>query len=225
MSSINPKRAICFIDGFNLYHSLAGNSSFLKYKWLDLWSLCDIFLTKDEELVDVFYFTAYTDWNPERRSRHHTYVTINQDRGCKVIFGKFLEKTVTSRVECLSPCLPKGTRRFCGKRFLVHEEKMTDVNIAVNILRACVQGLCDSVYLLSGDNDLIPALETARALCPKVRIRVLLPVNAKAKNLMAVCKANGFKYMRIAEEHLTKAQFPNPVVIGDKTYSKPLHWN
>ena len=102
---------------------------------------------------------------------------------------------------------------------------MTDVNIAVNILKACVQGACDAVYLLSGDNDLVPALETVRSLSPDIRIRVVLPINAKAKNLMGVCKDNKFKYMRIKEEHLARSQFPDPVVLGDKVYSKPVTWS
>jgi uncharacterized LabA/DUF88 family protein len=102
---------------------------------------------------------------------------------------------------------------------------MTDVNIAVNIIKTCVQSACDSVYLLSGDNDLVPALETAKELCPDIRIRVLLPINAKAKKLMTACRKNNFKYMHIKEQHLAESQLPDPVIIGDKVYPKPLHWN
>ena len=219
------KRAAYFIDGFNLYHSLDNNPSFRKYKWLDLSALCKIFITKDEELADVFYFTAYTYWNSGRQVRHRMYVTINEAQGCKAVLGQFQERARISRVMCVCPCLPGSDQRYCGKKYLAHEEKMTDVNIAVNILKTCVQRTCDAVYLLSGDNDLVPALETARSLSPDTRIRVVLPINAKAKKLMAVCKKNEFKYMRIKEEHLAKSQFPDPVVINGKTYSKPAHWS
>ena len=101
---------------------------------------------------------------------------------------------------------------------------MTDVSIAINILKACVLGVCDAIYLISGDNGLVPALETVKELFPKVRIRVILPINAKAKNLMNTCKRNGFKYQRIKEFHLASSQFPDPVVIEKNSYSKPTHW-
>jgi uncharacterized LabA/DUF88 family protein len=222
---MNPKRAVCFIDGFNLYHSLNNRNSFRKYKWLDLWKICQKFLTLDEELIDVLYFTAYADWNPEKQSRHHTYVTINQNQGCRVILGNFQEITRTSRVKCHRPCFSGAHQLFCNKTYLAHEEKKTDVNIAVSILKTCVQGVCDAVYLLSGDNDLVPALETARELCPDMRIRVLLQINAQAKKLMAICRKNDFKYMRINEEHLAESQFPDSVIIGDKTYDRPPTWS
>ena len=218
------RRAIFFIDGFNLYHSLDNNSAFRKYKWLNLWNFCERLLLPNDKLTDVLYFTAYTHWNPSRQARHHTYVTINKHQGCKVIFGHFQERARISMALCAPPCTYPSGKHYCGKKYLAHEEKMTDVNIAVNILKACVQGKCDAVYLLSGDNDLVPALEVARELCPAIRIRVVLPINAKAKKLMGVCRENGFKYMRIKEEHLAKSQFTDPVVFEGKTYSKPAHW-
>jgi uncharacterized LabA/DUF88 family protein len=142
-----------------------------------------------------------------------------------VILGKFQEITRTSRVKCRRPCAKGSAQLFCDKPYTAHEEKMTDVNIAVNIIESCVQKSCDAVYLLSGDNDLVPALETAKRLCPGVRIRVLLPINAKAKKLMTACRENSFKYMRVKEHHLAESQFPNSVTIGDKIYSKPSHWS
>ena len=138
------------------------------------------------------------------------------------------KKNRYSAVPCGKPCQPSNSPsthlRCCRKPFETHEEKKTDVNIAVHIIKNCVQGKCDAVYLLSGDNDLVPGLETAKELCPQVRFRVLLPINAKAKTLMSVCKTNGFKYVRIKEQHLVTSQFSDPLVIGSKTYSKPKHW-
>lgn len=218
------KRAACFIDGFNLYHSLDNSSSLRKYKWLDLWEISQIFLTSDEKLTDVFYFSAYTYWNADREARHRAYVAINENKGCRVTLGKFQEKERISAVKCSNPCALNATRGYCSKKFVVHEEKMTDVNIALAILEAGVTGSCDAVYLLSGDNDLVPALETTKRLCPNMRIRVILPPNAKAKKLMSLCNQNGFKYLRIKERHLMQSQLQNPTIINEKTYHKPSHW-
>ena len=43
--------------------------------------------------------------------------------------------------------VPEDQRpELCRKKY-ISEEKLTDVNIAVNIIKTCVQGACDVVYL------------------------------------------------------------------------------
>ena len=218
------RRGIFFIDGFNLYHSIDAKTNLKKYKWLNLWLLCELLLEANEEITDLYYCTAYTYWNLQRMQRHQSYVELNEFHGCKTILGKFQEKSRKSRVLCNHPCQQRQIGPFCEKSYITHEEKMTDVNLAVGIPKACINNSCDAVYLLSGDNDLVPALETVKELYPNIRIRVRLPINAKAKKLMSVCNKNGFKYMRIKESHLKSAQFPNPIIVKGKTFQKPNHW-
>ena len=218
------KRAIAFIDGFNLYHSIQNNRALHKYKWLDLNRLVQGFLTSKEHLEEVCYFTAYTDWNPDRKSRHHTYVKALEGSGVKVIFGQFVERERISLVPCNRPCSPSSTKTKCGKKFTSHEEKKTDVNIAVSILKACVTGSCDSIYLLTGDNDIVPALEAVNAHFPEIDVRVILPIRAKAKKMMDTCSKNRFKYMRIKEGHLAAAQLPESVVVSGQTFTRPPTW-
>ncbi len=217
-------RAIAFVDGFNLYHSIDNDPALHKYKWLDLKALVRHFLTSTECLQEVRYFSAYTDWNPSRKSRHHAYVKVLESSGVKVTLGQFVERERTSLVRCKKSCKSGTTSPFCGKRFLSHEEKQTDVNIAVDILRTCFTGSCESVYLVTGDNDIVPALEAARQLFPKTHIRVLLPIHAKAKKMMASCTKNGFKYMRINATHLAASQFPNNVLVSGSVFSRPASW-
>lgn len=219
------KRALVFIDGFNLYHSIDNTRSFHPYKWLDLSRLVQRFLTSSEILSGIRYFTAYTTWNPAKQSRHHAYVTIlEQHLGVKVILGQFQEKERKSNVRCEHPCEPSNNGIKCGKKFISHEEKKTDVNIAVEILTSCVKDECDSIYMVSGDNDLIPALEATKELFPSVKIHVILPINSKAKKMMQSCNENGFKYMRVNEGHLRDSQLPEKVVIGSRVYSRPSGW-
>ena len=80
-----------FIDGFNIYHSLKAYVS--DCRWLDLRDLCKKFLKEDEELGDVYYFTAYPSWNIDRMAKHQKYVTALVARGVKPILGKFKEIT------------------------------------------------------------------------------------------------------------------------------------
>ena len=215
------RKAAFFIDGFNLYHSIDNDARLRKYKWLNLWQLCSSLLMPNDMISEVSCFTAYTDWNAERKARHMDYVAINEAAGCQIILGKFLQKDRVSMVECGTPCLPTVTQRFCKKKYVAHEEKMTDVNIAVAIVKACALGTCEAIYLVSGDNDLVPALDTARQINPNVRLRLIIPINARAKNLMRVCQTHSYKYAHIKEKHLAAAQFPDPYCV--KRHIQKLH--
>ncbi len=56
-----------------------------------------------------------------------------------------------------------------------HEEKETDVNIALYLLLGALRGGFDRALLISGDSDLAPAIRVLRAEAPSVKIRVLTP--------------------------------------------------
>ncbi len=58
------KNVIVFIDGFNLYHAINVNPKYHKYKWLDLSKLANLYITKNEKIVDILYCTALAMWNP-----------------------------------------------------------------------------------------------------------------------------------------------------------------
>ena len=191
-----------FVDGFNLYHALDSDIRFHKCKWLNLYALAlQISQPPYEILQQVKYFTAYPTWKPfPTLSRHRAYVKALQSVDVEVTFGRFQEKTRICRA-------PGG----CGLKFSVHEEKLTDVNIAVSIIEACVMKQSDILYLVSCDNDLVPALEAAKRLCPAVEITVLLPINAKAKTLTKICHQNGYGIAKINEPYLAASQFPDQI--------------
>jgi F420-dependent methylenetetrahydromethanopterin dehydrogenase len=101
---------------------------------------------------------------------------------------------------------------------------LTDVNIAVDMLRACIKQECDSIYLVSADNDMVPSLRAVRELFPSVDICVVFPIMPKAKHLISVCQTNGFRYMRMREKHLVGARLPDPVMINGKKVYCPSNW-
>jgi uncharacterized LabA/DUF88 family protein len=209
------KRSLFFVDGFNLYHALDGNASFHKYKWLDLRKLALHFSHPPyEDLQGIKYFTAYASWRSAKTvSRHKAYVKALQSVGAQVVFGRFQEKQRVCKA-------PGG----CGLRFTAHEEKLTDVNIAVSIVEACVSNKCEILYLISGDNDLVPALETAKRLCSSLEITVVLPIHAKAKTLTKICHLNGYGIAKISEPYLAASQFPDRMIIQGKPYTRPPTW-
>lgn len=201
-----------FIDGFNVYHSLA--RKYRQYLWLDFMKLANLFsIPPYESVKSVKYFTAFADWKPESANRHREYVDLLARTGVEVKLGRFQQKD--------RKCCADGG---CGKKFIIHEEKLTDVNIAVSIVEACFTNQCDILYLISGDNDLIPALETAKRLCSEIKITVVLPINAKAKHITQICGTNGYQISKIGETFLRKSQFPDQVDMDGKVFVRPARW-
>ena len=115
----DPKRAVAFIDGFNLYHALHDLKQ-PHLKWLDLWQLCERFTGSKLQLHKVLYFSAFAAWRPDPYKRHRGYVQALRHVGIEPIMGHFKAKDRG----CLS----------CGARWIAHEEKETDVNIALHLL-------------------------------------------------------------------------------------------
>ena len=154
-------RVFAFIDGFNLYHSV-DNLRQPHLKWLDLWALCEAFTRpKSETLLDVVYFSAYATWLPDPYRRPRQYVGAQVARGVTPVMGHFKEKD----------------RRCnkCGTRWKAHEEKETDVNIAVSLLRHAYRDSFDRALIVSRDSDLAPALRLVRADCPDKELTVVAP--------------------------------------------------
>ena len=113
----------------------------------------------------------------------------------------------------------------CRKRnrsYNTFEEKKTDVNIAVEILKSAFQDEFDTAILLSADSDLAPAIEAVKTLFPSKSIGVLIPINWRAELLKQVCDF----HMKIKEKHLRSSQFSEKISLGDgKVLTKPPSWN
>ena len=123
-----------FIDGFNVYHALENNPSFHKYKWLNYDKLTKCFLppkTNKTQIIfsDIYYFSALTYWNVDKMLRHKNYIKALENVGVEFIRGNFRE------VDKL--CLK------CNKYYKTHEEKQTDVNIAIYLFELAYVDVSD----------------------------------------------------------------------------------
>jgi uncharacterized LabA/DUF88 family protein len=156
-------RVTAFVDGFNLYHALHDlNRPYLK--WLNLRALCQHFAPQPQFQLDtIYYFSAYATWRVRPYRRHREYVTALRAVGVTPILGRFKIKNR----EC----------RRCGTSWQDHEEKETDVNIALRLLLGAVKNEYDRALLISGDSDLAPAVRAVKKECPSKNIRIIAPVN------------------------------------------------
>ncbi|HCL55761.1 MAG TPA: hypothetical protein DHW82_01960 [Spirochaetia bacterium] len=200
-----------FIDGYNLYHSLINKkySHLKKYKWLDLKSLANNLIMKKTQIVsDIYYFTSY-HWDNYKNKidRHKEYIKALENSGVKVIFGKFKEKTR----RCSN----------CKKDFKTHEEKQTDVNIALHLLNLAYKEEYHGAFILSGDSDLIPAIKNVKKEFSEKKITIILPPFSRSDELKKTADYN----IKLNENHLINNQFPEMINKLDGTLiKKPNLW-
>ena len=152
------KRVACFIDGLNLHHSLRVNY----HKWLDLSALARrLISSRSESISAIYYFFAHAKWRPESYRRDREYIAALEATGVNVVFGHFKKKDRYCKA--------------CGIYLPDHEEKETDVNIALYMLDGAYESLYDKAMLFTRDGDLAPVLKMIRRKFPNLEIEVVAP--------------------------------------------------
>lgn len=179
------KKVIVYIDGFNLYHSIKDLGRRHEYlKWQNLTELPRQFLSKNDNILSINFFTAYPTWKQDSCSRHRVYVRILEDLGVNVILGNFKIKDVY----CDN----------CEQNIRKHEEKQTDVNIATQIVQDIYEKKPDIIQIISGDTDLIPPIKVAKT--KGIKIQVVIPIGRRANELDNIVD----KKSKIKIKHLEK---------------------
>ncbi len=209
------RRVVFLVDGFNLYHSLeqAERDLGIGTKWLDLPGLCETYLYGiggGAKLEKVFYFSAPADHveqtKPGAVDRHRTYIRALRSRDVVVELGTFKEK----RRHC-----PK-----CSQEITSHEEKETDVAIAVRLLQQFWSDSCDVAVIVSADSDLSPAIREAKRSFPAKPIFCCFPYGRGTLELRSLTKV-----FKIKAARYLKHQFPSPIILRDGTkIEKPASW-
>ena len=197
-----------YVDGFNLYHSLEDTRAYHKYKWLNLEKLAKCFIPPNDSIVDIFYFTTYATWKPTKVVKHKEYISALRSVNVKLVLGAFRYRD--------KKC------QKCNRIYQTWEEKRTDVNIAIHLFSTAINDKWDKAFIVSGDSDLIPAIEEVKKTFPGKQIGIIIPIGRRAEELKQVTDF----HMRIKEKHLQTSQFPNNVHIGNGvSIQRPSSWN
>ncbi|TNE74669.1 NYN domain-containing protein [bacterium] len=197
------RRVIAFIDGFNLYHSIA-NLADNSLKWLDIVKLVNRSLSSNDELIKVCYFTALLD-DINKRNRHQNYIRALETLHVEVHYGRFRLSSKRS--------IDKGWVK-------VLEEKETDVNIAIQMIRLAFQDQYDQAVLISADSDQVPTLKLITTELGK-EVRLLLPPNSKADELKTVSTV----FERLTRDKIESCKLPIEIELSSgKKIKKPLEW-
>ena len=209
----------CFyIDGFNVYHALNDNSfseqktphepnyKYRKYKWLNYRKLALNVVGPSDTVVKIYYFTAYAKWRHPSFLRHKEYVKALRSESIKIVRGRFMKKYISCH--------------NCKALFLTHEEKGTDVNIALQILQDAIDNIYDRAIIITSDSDLLSAIEAVHRHAPDKEVGVMFPIGRRSYHLE---QGADFK-RKMTEKLLQDSLFPDQLQVGTSTITKPNHW-
>jgi uncharacterized LabA/DUF88 family protein len=201
------QRVIAYIDGFNLYFGLKA-ARWKRFYWLNLQAMAKNLLKQDQELVFTKYFTSRISNPPDKQQRQSTFIealeTLND---LKIFYGHYQ----TNPQYC----------KKCGNRGMIPSEKMTDVNIAVEMMSDAYQGHFDTALLVSADSDLTAPIVTIKNLFPEKRVIVAFPPMRHSIQLQRL--AHG--YLQIGRANLAKSIFPDRIQKADGfILQKPSEW-
>ncbi len=191
--SLEKKRINCYIDGFNLYHSIVALGSNCNYlKWLNLCKLSNAFVKSlNEQLINVYYFSAIANWLTDSSARHKKFIKANEHFGVTSVLGNFKKK----RKRC----------KECGVTWTEHEEKQSDVNLAMYLVKHARLNAFDKAFVLSADSDLCPPIDLVINECKK-EVEILVPPN---RYKITRELRNKVETRKIKLKHLKANQLPN----------------
>lgn len=201
------QRVIAYIDGFNLYYGVKA-ARWKRYYWLNLQTLVRNLLRPGQELVFTKYFTSRVSYPPEKERRQSTFLealeTLDEFR---IYYGHYQANPQTCKK--------------CGNKVMIPSEKMTDVNIAVEILTDAYQDMFDAAILISADSDLTAPVLAIKNLFPDKRIVIAFPPQRHSAQLERLAHGS----LQIGRAILAKSVFPNRVPKADGfILQKPAEW-
>jgi uncharacterized LabA/DUF88 family protein len=201
------ERVVAYIDGFNLYFGLR-SAGWRRFYWLNLQALARNLLKPGQDLVFTKYFTSRVSYPADKERRQSTFLeALETLSDFRIYYGHYQTN-------------PQWCRK-CGHKVWVPSEKMTDVNIAVEMMSDAYQDLFDVALLLSADSDLSAPVLAIKNLFPDKRVVVAFPPQRHSAQLQRL--AHG--YLQIGRASIAKSVFPDKVQKADGfVLERPMEW-
>lgn len=176
--------------------------------------LCESFLSEDQKLERVVYFTA-SPLREDKSSRQSAFLNANKllnGERFEIVRGKYFTKNI--------PC------PVCKSSIPRPEEKRTDVNISVRMMADCVLDNTDTLVLISADSDLVPPLEFIQLHYKQKKLKVYFPPSDFCRDLTDNLKRHGGKpsLLEKNEKRFANAVMPDEVQKGVLKYTIPEKW-
>jgi uncharacterized LabA/DUF88 family protein len=201
------ERVIAYIDGFNLYFGLRA-AGWKRFYWLNQQVLAQNLITAHQALTHTKYFTSRITRPADKERRQSQYLeALETLDDFQIYYGHYQSN--------LQRC------RKCGNKLWVPNEKMTDVNIAVEMLSDAYQDTFDVALLISADSDLSAPVRAINTLFEQKRVVVAFPPQRFSAQLQSLAHA----FIHIGRATIAKSVFPDRIQKGDGfVLSKPPEW-
>ncbi|MFI5378248.1 MAG: NYN domain-containing protein [Tepidisphaerales bacterium] len=134
-------------------------------------------------------------YSSERQSLYLEALATNPN--LSILYGQYLSKP--------------GRCYTCGATWPNFEEKMTDVNIATELLTDAFTDQFDTAIVVSADSDLVPPIRAIRTFFPRKRIVVAFPPARASKEMRSAAHAS----LIIGHGTLAKSQLPDQITKPD----------
>jgi uncharacterized LabA/DUF88 family protein len=219
-------RTFAYIDGFNLYYRMLKDRP--AAKWLDPKKLVSQILKSNHTVTKVKYYTARVSaraHDPHAPARQATYLkALSSVPEIELHQGTFMISEPWMPLATPPQARPNGYPWVLPPPLTVKviksEEKGSDVNLGVHLVRDAFLNAFDVAVVLTNDSDLIEPIRIVTQEVGK-RVGLLAPVKFPNAGLMAAASF----HLRIRPGHLTAAQFPSPITQPDGTsIHKPATW-
>jgi len=201
------QRVIAYVDGYNLYFGLR-EKGWKWFYWLNIPAMVSHLLKPHQTLVTTRYFTTIVKTPEAKRRRQSVYLeALRTLPDLTIHYGHFLSDNVICN--------------NCGYRYITHHEKMTDVNIAVELMADAYENRFDTALLVSADSDLVAPVRAVQTLFPDKRTVVAFPPGRSSKALMQVAGA----HIHIGPDALSDSVFPDELAKPDGyVLRRPAEW-
>ena len=228
-------RAIFYIDGFNFYYLRTKNQP--QFKWLNLKALADIIVPNGTVVDAVKYYTASVSGkiDPDAPRRQQAlFSALSTVPEIQIFKGRFLFTEKWAGLVHPAQAMPPGYVWSLPYPEVVKvkkaEEKGSDVNLGVHLVRDAFMNAFDVAYVLTNDTDLVEPIrivtkEVGKPVCvvapcrPGLTGRRSTPVPAPSLK-----QVSSFVHY-IDDSELRRSQFPDNINrIGKKPVSKPATW-
>lgn len=216
-------RTIVYIDGFNLYYrALRGTP----HRWLDIAALSAASLGKGALIARINYYTARVSGrvDPDAPRRQHAYLrALSTLPDVHIHFGNFLASRKWSGLvqppdfrPVFQP--PAGIRLDVAYVWKT-EEKGSDVNLGVHLVRDAAMGAFDVAAVLTNDTDLVEPIRIVTQEF-KLPVTLLCPTPKPSVSLTNVSTT-----MRHITPYIGPCLLPDPVTDtrGQQIF-KPTGW-
>ena len=216
-------RTIVYIDGFNLYYrALKGTPR----KWLDIAAMSQAVLPSSQTITRINYYTAHISGrvDPTGPKRQHAYLRalatlpdVAIHYGNLLVSKKWagLVQPPDFRPSPKTPADPVPEVAHVWKT----EEKGSDVNLGVHLVRDAFTGAFEHAAVLTNDTGLTEPLRIVTQDC-QLPVTLLSPVGKPATSLVHVSTS-----IRHIQPYLGPCQLPHQLQAPNgRTISKPSEW-